>query len=74
MQAELPVDGRFDPEAFAYQAHVTGSGPFLRVAHLAALKRDFTFALPAGNLPQGQSEASPLRAGVHAASRPPGRG
>ena len=59
MQAELPVDGRFDPEAFAYQAHVTGSGPFLRVAHLAALKRDFTFALPAGNLPQGQSEASP---------------
>jgi len=45
MQAELPVDGRFDPEAFAYQAHVIGSGPFLRVAHLAALKRDLTFAL-----------------------------
>lgn len=45
MQAELPIDGRFDPGEFRYEALVFGNNDFIQVAHTAVIRRDACFIL-----------------------------
>ncbi|WP_245453618.1 L-histidine N(alpha)-methyltransferase [Aminobacter sp. MSH1] len=45
MAAEMEIEGRFNPEAFRYEADIRGSAEFLQVVHTAVLQEDLSFKL-----------------------------